>query len=187
MIEDGLWESMRKKVPKIFQLRQPRPQRGKLVQVDGCFHRWFEKRGPECCPLDFIDDANSELMELRFVDHESSFNYMNSLKLYIARHSKPVTLYSDRHSNFRATRASADGTRTPTQFYTACQKLEIEIICAETPQTKGRVERANRTLQGRLLKELRLRNISTIDYANEYLEVYRREQNTLFARPAIRH
>lgn len=182
MIEEGLWDTRQKKEPKIFQLREPRPQRGELVQVDGSYHRWFEKRGPEACLIVFIDDATSELMELKFVEHESSYNYMHVLKRYIDRYGRPRALYSDRHSIFRATNATSTGQRTPTQFATACRRLHIEIICAETPQAKGRVERANRTLQDRLVKEMRLRGISTLDDANAYAEIYRRDHNARFAR-----
>src|SRR5690606_35701328 len=89
MIKEGLWQTREHKQPRIFQLRDPRPQRGELVQVDGSYHRWFEKRGPEACLIVFIDDATSELMELRFVEHESSYNYMHVLKRYIERYGRP--------------------------------------------------------------------------------------------------
>jgi len=183
MIEEGIWETRQKKEPRIFQLREPRPQRGELIQVDGSYHRWFEKRGREGCVIVFIDDATSELMELEMVEHESAFNYMKILRRYIERYGRPRALYSDRHSIFRSTNAKSSGERSPTQFALACRRLNIDIICAETPQAKGRVERANRTLQDRLVKELRLRNISTFDDANKYLEVYRKNHNARFARP----
>lgn len=182
MIEEGIWQTRQKKEPRVFQLREPRPQRGELVQVDGSYHRWFEKRGPEACLIVFIDDATSEVKELEMVDHESAFNYMKVLKRYIERYGRPRALYSDRHSIFRSTNPTSNGKRTPTQFALACRRLRIDIICAETPQAKGRVERSHRTHQDRLVKELRLRNISTLDDANKYLDVYRREHNDRFAR-----
>lgn len=182
MKEEGLWVDRKGRQPRVFSPRPPRERRGELVQVDGSYHRWFEKRGKECCLLVFIDDATSELKLLRFVEHETSYNYMNCLKTYIESFGLPLALFSDRHSIFRATNPTADGIRTPTQFARACGRLNIKIICAKTPQSKGRVERANRTLQDRLVKELRLRNISTMDEGNRYLEEYRIEHNDRFAR-----
>ena len=183
MKEEGLWIDRKGRKPRIFSPRPPRERRGELIQVDGSYHRWFEKRGDECCLLVFIDDATSELKLLRFVEHETSYNYMACLNSYIVRFGKPLALFSDRHSIFRSTNPTANGVRTPTQFARACGKLSIQIICAKTPQAKGRVERANRTLQDRLVKELRLRNISTMDEGNKYLEEYRIDHNRRFSRP----
>jgi transposase len=185
MIADTLWKDRQRRQPRTFSPRQPRDQRGELIQVDGSYHRWFEKRGPECCLLVFIDDATSELMLLRFVDHETSYNYMNCLKSYIERFGKPLALFSDRHSIFRVTRPDGNGDRRPTQFARACGALRIRIICAKTPQAKGRVERANRTLQDRLIKEMRLRNISTMEEGNFFLEEYRVDHNKRFAREPL--
>ncbi len=182
MIEENLWTDRQGRQPRIFSPRDPRPQRGELIQVDGSYHRWFEKRGGECCLIVFIDDATSELKLLRFVEHETSYNYMNCLMIYIQRFGRPQALFADRHSIFRATNPKADGVRTPTQFARACGKLEIQIICAKTPQAKGRVERANRTLQDRLIKEMRLANISTMEEGNKFLEKYRLDHNERFAR-----
>lgn len=156
MKRDGIWVDRESKEPKIHSPRKPRDRRGELVQVDGSYHRWFEKRGNECCLLVFIDDATSELKILRFVEHESSYNYMACLKSYIEEFGCPLALFSDRHSIFRATNPTAIGVRTLTQFSRACSRLYIKVICAETPQAKGRVERANRTLQDQLVKELKL-------------------------------
>lgn len=183
MKAEGLWVDRAGRKPRIYSPRPPRPRRGELVQVDGSYHRWFEKRGPEACLLVFIDDATSDIQLLRLVDHESSYNYMSCLKTYIEQFGCPLALFSDRHSIFRATTPDAAGSRNPTQFAQACARLEIQIICAKTPQAKGRVERANRTLQDRLVKELRLRNISTVDDANRFLEEYRHDHNKRFARP----
>jgi transposase len=182
MKNEGLWVDRAGRKPRIYSPRPPRPRRGELVQVDGSYHRWFEKRGPEACMLVFIDDATSEIQLLRLVEHETSYNYMICLKAYIERFGCPLALFSDRHSIFRTTNPNAVGERNPTQFARACARLEIQIICAKTPQAKGRVERANRTLQDRLVKELRLRNISTNEEANRYLEEYRLDHNKRFAR-----
>jgi transposase len=182
MKDEGLWVDKKGRQPRVFSPRKPRERRGELVQVDGSYHRWFEKRGNEACLLVFIDDATSELMLLRLVDHETSYNYMTCMKAYIERFGCPLALFSDRHSIFRATNPNSKGERFPTQFARACGRLGIRVICAKTPQAKGRVERANRTLQDRLVKEMRLRNISTIEEANRYLEEYRLEHNSRFAR-----
>lgn len=182
MKEAGLKVGRASRTARIFQLREPRPCRGELIQIDGSYHRWFEKRGPEACLIVFIDDATSELMLLRFVDHEGAYNYMSMLKEYVERYGIPEALFSDRHSTFRSSKPSNSGLRLPTKFTAAAHQLGIQVICAETPQAKGRVERANRTLQDRLVKEMRLLNISTIDQGNSYLESYRREHNHDFAR-----
>ncbi len=127
MKAEGLWIDRATRKPRIFSPRPPRPRRGELVQVDGSYHRWFEKRGPETCLLVFIDDATSELQLLRLVDHESSYNYMSCLKTYIEQFGCPPALFSDRHSIFRATTPNAAGARNPTQFAQACARLEIQI------------------------------------------------------------
>lgn len=182
MKQDGLWVDRARRKPRIFSPRKPRDRRGELVQVDGSYHRWFEKRGDKSCLIVFVDDATSELKVLRLVEHETSYNYMVCLKLYIERFGRPLALFSDRHSFFRSTNPTGTGVITPTQFSRACARLDIRVICAKTPQAKGRVERANRTLQDRLVKELRLRNISTVQQANIYLEEYRLDHNSRFAR-----
>ncbi|AXJ96446.1 ISNCY family transposase [Sphingomonas sp. FARSPH] len=183
MKEAGLWIDRRSRRPRIFSPREPRECRGELIQVDGSYHRWFEKRGDECCLIVFIDDATSELMYLQFVEHETSYNYMSGLKIYIERFGIPGALFSDRHAIFRVPNLTSEGERGQTQFARACVRLGIETICAKTPQAKGRVERANRTLQDRLIKEMRLRDISTMEKGNLFLGEYIRMHNEQFARP----
>lgn len=180
----GLWTDRVAKQPRIFQLREPRHRRGELCQVDGSYHKWFEKRGEACCLLVFIDDATSELMALRFVRHETSYDYLHTLRTYVRAHGIPLALFSDRHSVFRATIEGKSG-RQPTQFASACASIGVEIVCAETPQAKGRVERANRTLQDRLVKELRLNKISTMRSGNEFLKEFMVDYNRRFARQPI--
>jgi transposase len=182
MMAEGLWIDRAGRQPRIFQPRKPREKLGELIQVDGSYHRWFEKRGPEACLLVFIDDATSRIMKMLMVEHESSFNYMRTLKHYIERYGRPGTLYAVRHSIFRKTNTDKNGKRSPTQFAKACHDLGIGVICAYSPQAKGRVERANRTLQNRLIKEMRLRGISTIEEANWYLDEYIKIHNAKFAR-----
>ena len=123
---------------------------GERVQIDGSDHRWFEGRGTPCTLVVFIDDATSRLMAMRFVASESTFAYFEVLQDYLARHGKPVAFYSDKHSIFRVAKQDARSGHGVTQFGRALSEPGIEIICANSSQAKGRVERANRTLQGRL-------------------------------------
>ena len=130
------------------------------MQIDGCEHAWFEDRGPACTLLAFVDDATSRLMLLRFVPSESAFAYFAATRAYIEAHGKPVAFYSDKLGVFRVNRRDATGEEL-TQFGRALAELTIDVLCANTPQAKGRVERAFATLQDRLVKELRLASIST--------------------------
>ena len=127
------------------------------------------------------DDATSELMHLRMVESESTFAYMDAMAAYIEAHGKPVALYSDKHGVFRNNTASANGDGM-THFGRALEKLNIDIICAHSPQAKGRVERANGTLQDRLVKAMRLEGISTIAEANAFLPGYMARYNQRFAK-----
>jgi hypothetical protein len=102
-------------------------------------------------------------MQLRFVTSESTFSYFGALDLYLAAHGRPVAFYSDKHSAFRVANQSAKSGHGMTQFGHALNALNVEILCANTSQAKGRVERANRTFQDRLVKELRLASISDIE------------------------
>src|SRR5467141_3513489 len=171
------------------RIQQPRHRRehfGELIQIDGSDHRWFEDRAAPCTLLVFIDDATSRLMELRFVPSESTFAYFEALKGYLQCHGKPVAFYSDKHSIFRVSREDAASGDGMTQFGRALSELNIEILCANTSQAKGRVERAHHTLQERLVKELRLAGISTIEAANAFLPNFVANYNGRFAKPAAR-
>ena len=147
----------------------------------GGVHIWFEDRGPQCTLLVYIDDATSELMQLKMVESESTFAYMETTREYIEAHGKPVAFYSDKHSVFRNAKASALGDGM-THFGRALEALNIEIICAHSPQAKGRVERANGTLQDRLVKAMRLEGIATIAEANAFLPLYMARHNQRFAK-----
>ncbi|TXI10962.1 MAG: ISNCY family transposase [Novosphingobium sp.] len=184
MIAAGLWKDREARRPRPYQPRYRRDCRGELIQVDGSKHWWFEDRGPQCTLLVYIDDATSELMHLKMVESESAFSYMDATREYIERHGKPVAFYSDKHSAFRNNRASANGDGM-THFGRAMEALNIEIICANSPQAKGRVERANATLQDRLVKAMRLEGISTIADANTFLPGYMERHNVRFAKPAF--
>ena len=180
MAEAGLWLS-RKQRKTFHQPRLRRESYGELVQIDGSEHRWFENRGEPCTLLVFIDDATSRLMQLRFVPSESTASYFEILRGYLDEHGCPVAFYSDKHSVFRATRQEAKGGQGMTQFGRALAELNIEILCANSSQAKGRVERANRTLQDRLVKELRLAGISGTEAGNAFLQGFVERYNERFA------
>jgi hypothetical protein len=180
MVADGLWLS-RKQRRSFHQPRLRRECYGELVQIDGSEHRWFERRGEPCTLLVFIDDATSRLMQLRFVPSESTESYFETLQGYLDAHGCPVAFYSDKHSVFRVLRKDAKGGQGMTQFGRALAELNIEIICANSSQAKGRVERVNRTLQDRLVKELQLADISDMKAGNVFLPDFLQRFNERFA------
>lgn len=185
MADAGLWLS-RKQRRTFHQPRLRRESYGELVQIDGSEHRWFEDRGPPCSLLVFVDDSTGKLMQLRFVRSESAFTYFEALELYLQRHGAPIAFYSDKHSVFRVAKKNARGGQGMTQFGRALCELNIEILCANSSQAKGRVERMNRTLQDRLVKELRLFGIDTMEAGNTFLPGFMEDYNARFAVPPAR-
>jgi len=179
MVAEGLWQPKRAKQARIHQRRPRRHCLGELVQVDGSPHDWFEDRGPRCTLIVFIDDATGRLMALRFARAETTQAYMQTLEHYLHQHGRPVAVYSDKHSIFRVNRPEREGELT--QFSRALKTLDIEPIHANSPQAKGRVERANQTLQDRLVKELRLRGVHDIEAANAWLPEFMADYNARFA------
>ena len=184
MIAAGLW------VPRLQRMRrsyQPRPRRaclGELVQIDGSEHAWFEDRGPVCTLLVYVDDATSRLMELSFAAVESTFDYFRATRRYLERHGKPMAFYSDRLSVFHV-QARDRAQRGPglSQFGRALRALNVDLLCARSPEAKGRVERANGTLQDRLVKELRLRGLNDPAAATPFLPLFMADYNRRFAKP----
>ncbi len=179
MVEDGLWLS-RKQRRSFHQPRLRREAYGELIQIDGSEHRWFEDRGARCSLLVFIDDATGKLMQLRFVPSESTSSYFDCLRGYLEAHGCPVAFYSDKHTVFRMNR-DAQGGQGMTQFGRALAELNIEIICANSSQAKGRVERVNRTLQDRLVKELRLVGVCDMGPGNAFLPEFLERFNEKFS------
>jgi hypothetical protein len=180
MTAAGLWLSRRQR----RHFHQPRPRReclGELVQIDGSEHRWFEGRADPCTLLVFIDDATSRLMQLRFVPSETTFSYFEALEGYLGAHGRPLAFYSDKHSVFRVSKKDLKSGQGMTQFGRALAELDIEILCANSSQAKGRVERVNRTLQDRLVKELRLAGIGSIEAGNAFLPGFMERFNARFA------
>ena len=181
MIVEGLWKPRKARKVVVHQMRERRACYGELVQIDGSPHDWFEGRAPTCSLLVFIDDATGKLGQLSFVKSESFFSYSQAAREYFERQGKPVAFYSDKHGIFRVNQPASGKTEALTQFGRAMQQLDIQIICAHTPQAKGRVERVNQTLQDRLPKELRLRGISSWEAGNAFLPEFMADFNQRFA------
>lgn len=173
LIQGGYRKARNRPESKYYQQRARRSRKGELIQIDGSYHDWFEGRGGKCCLLVAIDDATSELMELQFVDHETTSTYMDLMAKYIGKHGMPMAFYSDRLNALKT------GT---SQVYRALSELDIGLINANSPQAKGRVERANGTLQDRLIKLMRLEGVSTMDEGNAFLKEYIKKHNKRFSR-----
>jgi hypothetical protein len=170
-----------RKKDKARPLRQRRPRRGELVQIDGSYHAWLEDRAEKACLLLFIDDATSEILAAEFVAHESFWSYAALCKRYFSQYGLPEAFYADRFSVFRVNQSNVATTAAQTMFEQAMRALGIELICAYSPQAKGRVERANQTLQDRLVKEMRLEGINDYQQANLFLKKYIPRYNRKFA------
>lgn len=171
--------------------RERYPQEGMLVQLDGSHHDWLEGRGPRLVLLGAVDDATGKLLAASFQLSESTASYFRLMEDLFARHGLPLALYSDKHAVFRSTQKETlaeqlSGKREPTQFGRAMEELGIEIIIANSPQAKGRIERLWGTLQSRLVSELRLAGVSTLAEANAFLPSFIASFNTRFgAAPAL--
>jgi transposase InsO family protein len=182
MIEKNLWIPKQRKKAK-HRLRHRKECYGELIQVDGSHHDWFEGRREKCVLIVFIDDATSRITSLYFAEGESLNAYFKALEHHIVKHGIPKQIYSDRFSVFQSCKEEEKGTLT--QFKYALKLLNISHITAQTPQAKGRVERVNQTLQDRLVKEMRLKGISTIEEANEFLKGYIEKHNLKFSKEPI--
>jgi hypothetical protein len=156
------------------QWRERKRYRGELVQMDGSHHDWFCGRRPPCVLMGYVDDATGTAYA-RFYEYEGTLPAMDSLKRYIRRHGIPQALYLDKHSTYKSqARLTIEeelaGAKQQSQFERACSELGVTVLHAHSPQAKGRIERLFRTLQDRLVKELRIRDISDILEANQYLD-----------------
>jgi molybdenum-dependent DNA-binding transcriptional regulator ModE len=183
MVVSDIWTNKARRKMRIHQLRPRRPREGELIQLDGSEHAWLEERGPYCTLLSYIDDATSKIMFLRFAKSESIVSYFEATQMYIQKHGRPETLYPDKHGVFRVNREGALTGDGMTQFGRAMKELGIELICANTPQAKGRVERRHRDLQDRLIKAMRLQKIETLEEANAFLPSFIDDFNKRFAKP----
>jgi transposase len=186
----GLWQRQRRR--KLHRRRRPRREYyGELLQMDGSHHDWFEGRRGTAVLMVMIDDATGRIFA-RFFENESWDSSATMLRSYAARHGLPRALYVDRHSIYRADWEPTPneilaGIEPTTQFGRAMRDLDVELIRARSPQAKGRVERANRTLQDRLVKDLTRAGISDLQSANRYLEeTYHLRFNQQFGRSAAK-
>jgi transposase len=162
--ERHLWHRKRRR-GKHRQRRERRASFGSLLQMDGSHHDWFEGRAPWCVLMVVIDDATNRTFA-RFYPAETTPAAFDVFGRWVKRHGLPRGLYVDRHGIYR----DDDHPERPTQFGRAMRDLRVELICAHSPQAKGRVERRHAVFQDRLVKEMRLRNISDMDQANAFLE-----------------
>lgn len=181
MIAEELHRPKTRQKDRIRQMRERRKHKGELVQIDGSYHAWLEDRAEKACLILFVDDATSEILAAEFVEHESFFAYARVCKGYFQQLGLPEAFYSDRHGIFRVNNHNTTTTEGLTQFGRAMAELGIETLCAYSPQAKGRVERANQTLQDRLVKEMRLAGINNYVQANSFLTHYFTLYNHKFA------
>ena len=183
LMEKNLWERHRKNRGH----RKNRPRKdcyGQMVILDGSHHYWFEDRGPKLVLMAYIDDATSNLFA-RFYDYEGTIPAMDSFKRYIERNGFPQSIYTDRHTTYKSPKEPTIedelANREPqSQFERALEELGVDFIHANSPEAKGRVERVFKTLQDRLVKEMRLRDIKTKVEANRYLRYYLPGHNKRF-------
>ena len=175
MIGEGLWQPKARRGVRAHPSRPRRDCVGDLVQIDGSPHDWFEGRAPACTLIVYVDDATTRLLAMRFAARETTGAYMETTRAHLAAHGRPVAYYSDRYSVFRVNRKDREDELT--QSTRALKTLDIEAIHAHSPQAKGRVERANRTLQDRLVKEMRLRGICDMEAGNAYLAAFMADFN----------
>jgi len=180
-IDLGLARVRRRRSGRVYSPRDRRPRFGELIQIDGSPHDWFEGRGERCSLIVFIDDATSRLTALEFAPAETTSAYLRALRTHILAHGLPLAFYSDRHGIFRINAKEAHSGDGYTEFGRVAERLRIDLIQATTPQAKGRVERANQTLQDRLIKEMRLRGISDIATAQRFVPEFVALWNARFA------
>jgi len=184
LIEAGQWQRGRK--PKTHrQWRERKWHCGEMVQMDGSHHDWFEGRRPKCVLMGYIDDATGRIF-CRFYEYEGTIPAMDSFKRYIRAYGMPMSVYFDKHTTYKSTAEPSiedeiNGTEPLSEFGRALRELGVNLIHAHSPQAKGRVERMFNTLQDRLVKEMTLRGINTIEEANTFLKSYLSSHNKRFA------
>lgn len=166
------------------QWRERKAHSGALVQLDGSHHAWFEDRGPESVLMAYIDDATGKAYG-RFYEYEGTIPAMESFRAYVLRYGLPVALYADKHKTYRAASGPTveeqlAGVGPMSQFERGLQDLDVKMIHAHSPQAKGRIERLFGTFQDRLIKEMRLAHINTLEEGNRFLESYLPGYNARF-------
>lgn len=186
LLAKGVTHFQRRKRPH-RAWRERRAHVGELIQLDGSHHDWLEGRGPRCVLMAYIDDASSRVCA-RFYEYEGTLPAMDSFQRYIRQYGIPLAVYADKHTTYQSPAPPTVDEQlagvTPTsQFGRALGELAVELIPAHSPQAKGRVERLFKTVQDRLVKELRLAEVSTLEAANRFLESYLPIYNRRFAVP----
>src|SRR5882762_935366 len=188
MLTEGLWSRERKRRRHLLR-RERKEHFGEMVQLDGSFHAWLEKRGPRGCLIDLVDDATSTTWA-QLGEQETIWAVADALRAWIERYGVPQSVYVDWKNLYKrpaTVKEQLRGEEPVTQFGRMCGKLGIEVIAASSPQAKGRVERQHGTHQDRLVKKLRRKQISSHEQANVYLErEYLPEHNGRFARAAAK-
>jgi transposase len=184
LMETGDWRKARRR-RRHHQWRERRHHDGEMVQMDGSHHDWFEGRGPWSVLMGYIDDATGRVFG-RFYEYEGTIPAMDSFKRYIETYGLPMSVYLDKHTTYKSSaKASIEDQLQDhpalSEFERALKDLGVEVIHANSPQAKGRIERLFGTFQDRLVKEMRLRGIRTIEGANCFLEEYLPEYNSRFA------
>src|SRR5271170_6315205 len=175
MTKAGLWRPRSQRVKAVHVWRERRACFGELVMQDSSPFRWLEDRGPACQLIAVIDDATSKFWA-RFTEQDTTEENLRTLGGWLERYGRPLAHYTDKNSIFRTTRRAGigeqlQGERARSQFGRALKELGIEWIAAQSPQAKGRIERLFETLQDRLVKEMRLAGITSIEAANRFLEI----------------
>jgi transposase len=174
----------KRKARKHRRWRERKARFGEMIQIDGSHHDWFEGRGPKCVFMGYIDDATGTVFG-RFYDHEGVMPAMDSMKRYIKLYGIPQSVYLDKHTTYKSWAAPTieeqlNDRKPMSHFEKSMAELAVEVIHANSPQAKGRVEKLFKTLQDRLVKEMRLAGIKNIDQANEFLETYLPKYNRKF-------
>lgn len=181
--EHGITHFMRRTRPH-RAWRERKPYVGELLQLDGSHHDWFEGRGPRCVLMAYIDDASSRVYA-RFYDYEGTIPAMDSFGRYVTRYGVPLAVYADKHSTYQSSapptvEEQLAGTRPTSQFGRALGELGVALIPAHSPQAKGRIERLFHTFQDRVIKEMRLARVATVNEANQFLMDYLPRYNRRF-------
>ena len=187
----GIATPRRRRAPRHRSRRDRMPQAGMLLQTDGSRHDWLEDRGPRLTLIAAIDDATGIITGATFREQEDAAGYLTVLRDTVRRHGVPLALYRDRHGIFETPKGMAQtleeqlvDRRSPTQFGRALIELGISSIAAQSPQAKGRIERAWGTFQDRLGIELRLAGAADLAAANRVLARFVPRFNRRFAVPA---
>ena len=183
MMKEGLWNPKSRKQPKNRHVWRARKENyGEMQQFDGSYHHWFEDRGGEYCLLLSVDDATGDITHAKFDKNEGVIAVFKFWLEYFKKNGLPLSIYLDKFSTYKINHPSAvDNKDLITQFQRAMNQVGVKPISAHSPEAKGRVERMFETLQDRLVKELRLANISNIEKANEFLKTYIPQYNKKFA------